>query len=132
MKKLYAHTLTSCLYTVLMTLFLCVFSSITDGTRAYISVDQFLLVLLFGVTLSVSTELLHYEKWPLLVRRLLHYAVVTTAFILIAVFTGKLDRRGATIIVAIVLFSIVYALFVLAGWLIKKNTQGQAKKKTRG
>ncbi len=130
MKTLLDYAKRSCLYTVLITLFLCAFTSMTGGSGAYITVDQFLLVLLFGVILAASTPLLHYKAWSPILCRLLHYGILTAAFVLIAVWTGKVDAKGASIIIAAVLFSLVYALTSLIAWLIqKKQPTNQTKSK---
>ncbi len=121
LKKFREYACTSCLYTVLMTLFLCIFSLLSDISNAGFSVKQFLLLLLFGAILTASAALLHIKSVSAIVCRLLHYAVTMISFLLIAVATDKLDSKAGKIIVAAVVYTCVYAIFVSVGKLMKKQ-----------
>ena len=127
MKKLYPMLLDASLYTVLATLFLCLFSALTDIKSATISVGQFLLVFAFCVIVRFAGEIHAGKSLSPVSKRLLHYSIVLVAFLALALLTKKIATKGATIILSVVLFTLVYILFVLVAKLIKSKMKPTAK-----
>lgn len=127
MKKLYSMLLDTSLYTVLATLFLCLFSALSDIKSATISVEQFLFVFAFCAIVRAAGEIHRAKAMSPIGKRLLHYALVLIAFLALALLTKKIAFKGATIILSVVLFTLVYIIFVLSAKIIKKKTAATAK-----
>lgn len=127
MKKLYSMLLDASLYTVLATLFLCLFSALTDIKSATISVGQFLLVFAFCMIVRAAGEIHAGKSLSPISKRMLHYALVLVAFLVLALLTKKIALKGATIILSVVLFTFVYILFVLIANIVKRKMKSKVK-----
>lgn len=127
MKKLYSLLLEASLYTVLITLFLCLFSALSDIEGAAISVTQFLLVFAFSAILSLAQLIPPAMAQRPVCGRLTHYAVLTVSFVLLAILTKKIAAKGAHILLAVLLFTAVYAAFVGIAYGIRKAAADKKK-----
>ena len=91
--------------------------SLMDETA--ITFRQFLLILLFSLLVALANRLLAYPKLHIALRILIHYATLLAAFLIVFVAAGKLKISGAaSLFLSIMIFSVLYAVFFVAGYFL--------------
>ena len=84
-----------------------------------INLRQFLLILLFSLLVALANRLLAYPKLHIALRILVHYATLLAAFLVVFVAAGKLKISGAaSLFLSIMIFSVLYAVFFVAGYFL--------------
>jgi len=131
MKQLGKFISHACIYTVLFSLIFCSFSGVVKRTG--ISLSSYLLILSFSLILSSMEYIFTVKKIPTLLQYVIHYVTLCTAFNIIFVALRKSDPdyefRASMIFAAIFLFSVIYAVILLAVYLIHKSQKTVSKKK---
>ncbi len=129
LEKFFSHT---CIYTVLISLMWCSFSSMVKTSG--ISLSSYLLILSFSLILSSAEYIFVFDKINKALQYLLHYTVLCIAFNVIFVALRKSDPdyefKASMIFAAIFLFTVLYAVFFFIFFFINKSKKQQQKKKS--
>ena len=113
----------SCVICTLISIFFYFITAIVNADETLIdpaiNLPQFLLILLFSLLVALANRLLSVKKLHILLRILIHYATLLAAFLIVFVSAGKLKISGAaSLFLAIVIFTVLYALFFVAGYFL--------------
>ncbi len=127
------------LYTVVILSVFYIFGAISGITEHGISWHKYLLILGYGLLISLSEMISGMMTGRKALGGIINYTVLLSGFLIIFVFSTKTTGSALTkAFVAIVLFSAVYALLKLVIYLIKKAVskktapQKQLKNQTDG
>lgn len=125
----------SCVICTLISVFFYLVAAIVNGEDETlldpaINLRQFLLILLFSLLVALANRLLSVQKLHLVLRILIHYATLLAAFLVVFVAAGKLKISGAaSLFLAIMIFTVLYALFFIAGYFLLRLLGAIPKKK---
>ena len=129
LEKFFSH---ASIYTVLISLVWCSFSSMVKMSG--ISLSSYLLILSFSLILSSAEYIFTLNKINKVLQYLIHYTVLCVAFNVIFVSLRKSDPdyefKASMVFAAIFLFSVLYAVFFLVFFFINKSKKKNQKKKT--
>ena len=115
MRKIEKLFLTGCGYSVLILSLFYIFAAITEFVNPAIKPGQFVLILLFGMIISLAELLYDILKVKKVFKCLIHYAVLFVAFFMIFVISGNIiSTKAAGVFIAVV----VYTFFYFFIWLI--------------
>ena len=132
MKQLEKFISHACIYTVLLSLIWCSFSSMVKMSG--ISLSSYLLILSFSLILSSAEYIFSLDGLHKVLQYVLHYTVLCIAFNVIFVALRKSDPdyefKASMIFAAIFLFSVIYGVFFSLLFLINKAAKTGEKKKT--
>ena len=117
----------ACAYTVAFLLFFYLIGLSDTVTNGDISFGRFGLVLAFGSLISLSNFLFRI-RINRVYTVILHYAALLLSFVLLFVVTDVLSSNSASSFIAIVIFTVLYALIFTAVYFIKKLFYGKAEK----
>ena len=132
LKKLFKKLLTStCIVFTVLTMVYMLLLQITniEDTDAAVQAGRVLLFFVFSLMLSIANTAFSIEKLHLALRYIIHYAI--TVFGFWTCICLPLNNRFSTTLVAIVAFSIIYAITMLLisifGRRMKKNKKNEIK-----
>ena len=111
MKRVKEFILQSCGYTVLIAFLLYAVLAISGVTDQGIPILKFLAV--FGYGLLTAAAGLAYRELPIkkLLRLLIHYSILLLGFVILYLASGAArENVGAKVFVAVVIFTILYAI----------------------
>lgn len=121
MKKLENLLLGAAGYTVLILLLFYIFGTLSNFANPYIDFRTFLVILGFGVIISLAGMILGIQKIHVALRVLIHYVALLIAFFTVFIINGNISAQGAGwVFVAIVLFTVFYLLIAGITILTKK------------
>lgn len=122
-----------CLYSAVISLVFFLFSFFGGVEDPRIPLQSYLLILLFGQIIAAADLLFRFEKLPPVLRFLLHYLVLLSAFCLIFLVSGRIVSAGsvAAVFVAIVVFTALYFAFVGVFFLVRKTEVLLSKRKEK-
>ena len=122
MKKLENILLKASGFTILILMLFYMFALSGNLTPATIAFPTFLLIFFFGVIISVATMILGLKQLKLPIRLLIHYTTLLVAFCSIFIASGNIQADSAAkIFSAVVIFTVLYALFFATVYLIKRT-----------
>ena len=132
LKKLFKKLLTStCIVFTVLNMVYMLLLQITniEDTDAAVQAGRVLLFFVFSLMLSIANAAFSIEKLHLALRYIIHYAI--TVFGFWTCICLPLNNRFSTTLVAIVAFSIIYAITMLLisifGRRMKKNKKNEIK-----
>ncbi len=117
----------SCIYSVIITLLVCLFGIGTGLSGASINILQFLLILLFGFVLALAGELFSLPHLAKNGARILHFVITYASFIILALVTGKIPTKASSVMIFTFLFIVVYIAYALWGMLIRHLLSGRTE-----
>ena len=121
MKKLESILLRGCGLTILILTLFYTFASFGNLTNQAIGFDTFALIFVFGLIISLTTEILTLPRPIFALRLLIHYASLLIAFCVIFIATGNIKAdSSANVFSAVTVFTFLYAFLFGVVWLIKK------------
>ena len=124
MKQIEKFLLHSTAYTVVITVIFYLFSLIGGFENAEMSFSRFILILVYGFLISGSEILLSIQKLKPVFRYAIHFLALFTGFFVIFLSikneSGNMQFTAATVFAALIIFALLYALIMLAVFLIKK------------
>ena len=115
MKKIEAFILESCGFTVMLTLISYAIVAMTNLADKQLSILKFLAILGYGVAIAAARALYRYLPFHKAACIMMHYSILLVGFLILYLSASK--ARGvspAKVFIAIILFSILYTLFMLA------------------
>ena len=116
-------------YAVLIVTLFFLFTLITNFTEAAMKIVTFILILLFGLIISLADFIFGIERINKGLRVLIHYAALLATFIVIFVVFGNIGSAGGgAVISAVFIFTVLYAIVFLIVYFAKKSV-GKADKK---
>ena len=123
MKRLEDFLKSSCTYTVVILAFFYIFAATNNFGDHGISFGRFALITLFGAVVAAA-EYLFLLKVNKLVSVALHYCVLLFAFSMIFVVSGVVGGAESKIFVALIVFTLFYAIIFLAFYFAKRGLAG--------
>ncbi len=103
----------ACVYTVIITFLFAFVGLFTLEKNASIPLGQFLIIMLFGLLISLAQCILKLDKLKLTYRYLIHFLVLYTSFMCTFYLTGKVTAKGASgFLICTVIFILCY-FFIL-------------------
>ena len=122
MNKIKQFIQNSCVYTVIISFLFLLFARIVQVDNAKFGISQFLIMILFGALIALANLILGYEKLHIILRIAIHYSFIFAAFLVVFIINGNLIIKGASsVFIAIVVYTIFYALFSVMAYFIKKG-----------
>ena len=137
MKTIENLLLKACGYTLSILFLFYLFGVISDFTNPYIDFKTFLTIFLFGALISVSELIFKIKKLHYVLKVLIHFVTLFTAFTVVFVFTGNISSKGpASIFSALIIFTFLYAVLFTAAYFIRKfvkkaDSKIEANRKSR-
>lgn len=111
--------LNACMYSVLILTLFYAFAAVSEMSEAVMTVDKYFTILGFGAVISASV-LIFDTKINFFLKYAINYAVLLTAFsVIFLTSSGSSENAVARVFVAVVLFTIIYALALLFTYLFK-------------
>lgn len=146
MKKIEETILKACGFSVLILLLFFAFTASTNYPSAVINFSTFAVIVGFGFLISLASLVLQIKTLNVIVRFLIHYTTLLIAFCAIFLSIGNIGTGSSSkVFVAIVLFTIFYAVLLGISYLFKRifdffdkminskyetKTKAEAKKET--
>ncbi len=127
MSKLKGIISRACIYAVSLCLFLFLFALMIKYANATIDIGGFLVILALSLVLSASQEVFTIASISLPIKALSHFAATLVAFIVI--YVTRTETTPTKTFVAVILFSIIYAVAFLLTILIKRSINRALGKK---
>ena len=118
----------ACAYTVVFLSFFYLVSLSDTITNGAISFGRFGLILAFGAIISAAGFLFRLKISKAFIV-IIHYSALLVSFILLFVTTGVLSSNSSSTFVAIIAFSILYAILFVAVYFAKGFFYGSYGKK---
>lgn len=124
MKRIETIFLRACGYCVLILSLFYAFGAINEYSKPYIDFKTFLVILLFGVIVSVGGFILTLEKLKMPLRILIHYITLFVAFYAIFIVSGNLGAGGSSAIFsAVIIFTFLYIVIFTMVYFIRKGVK---------
>ncbi len=121
MKKIEGILLRACGFAVAILILLYLFAVATSFIGPAIGFPMFLIILAFGLIISVANLIFSVKSIKLPFRVAIHFAVLLVAFCIIFVYSGNLTAGGdAAVFTAISIFIFLYALIFTLTYFIKR------------
>ena len=121
MKRIETIILRACGYCVLILSLFYAFGAINEYRKPYIDFKTFLVILLFGMIVSLGGFILTLERLKMPLRILIHYIALFTAFYVVFVVSGNLGAGGGSVIFsAVVIFTFLYSVIFASVYFIRK------------
>ena len=110
MKNIEKVLLLGCGYTVLILAGFYLFALFAELASLSIAIDKFFLILLFGMVISVTEAVTAGIRLNKILRHIIRYAVLLSAFSVIILPSATLNVVDATFVfVAVIIFTVLYA-----------------------
>ena len=119
MKRIEGFLKSSCAYAVLILAFFYAFAAINDFGESGIGFGRFALICLFGAVIAAA-EYIFLLRINRVITVVLHYCVLLFAFSMIFLVSGVIGNAGSKIFVALVIFTLFYAVLFTAVYFAKK------------
>ena len=115
------------IYAVSLCLFLYVFALMIKYANATIDIGGFLVILALSLVLSASQEVFTITSIPLPLKALIHFAATLISFVVI--YVTRTETTPTKTFVAVILFTIIYAVVFLLTYFIKRSLNRALGKK---
>lgn len=121
MKKIEKLLLRGCGFTIAILMLFYIFANVNNRNNANIAFSTFLLILGFGLLISVATLIFEIKSLKLPFRIIIHYVVLLLSFCVVFISTGNIALdSSAKVFSAVIIFTVFYTLFFLVSWGVKK------------
>lgn len=115
------------IYTVSLCLFLYVFALLIKYSNATIDIGGFLVILALSLVLSASQEVFTLPSLSYPIKVLVHFASMLLSFTVI--YVTRSETTPTKIFVAVIVFTILYAIIFTATYFIKRSINRALGKK---
>lgn len=111
MRRIHKIFLSGCGYAILILTLFYAFAAMFKFIPPEVAPKQFLLILLFGLVISLAEFMYEQFKIKTLFKCLIHYGVLFIAFCVIFVILGKIStQKSSVIFIALIIYTFLYFL----------------------
>ncbi len=125
MEKVRKIIFKGCTYSVIILLVFYLFGLISGISNAAIALPKFLLILSFGLLISLTDMIFDLPGIKNVVKYTIHYCVLLLSFIIVFIVSSEREIKSSGIFVAIFIFTLIYSALMLISRLIKRTTRIQ-------
>ena len=131
MKKLKKFLSEACSYATLMLLIVFVFAEFFNSSANGIYFPTFAAVFAYSLVITIANLIKRVLSANIFIKTSIHYLLTVSGFIFLFSFLGNMENAAPTkIFVAIVLFSLLYALVTVVAWIFRKYVLKQRAEKS--
>lgn len=112
--------LTGCLYYTVVSLFMYALSLIIVQQQMVPTLKSLCMILAASLFVAALNNIFYVKKLSSVFRLLIHFTASAVAFYLIFILMSGISNNGGTVIIAFVMFAVLYAVIVLVSFFIRK------------